>query len=308
MIRVPTVLILGAGASTPFGYPVGGELTDRIKKELRPDQPGQLYHDLISAGFSSDLLLRFRNELRYSQRRSIDSFLENWETEFMDVGKAAIAASLIRHEDRDKVIDEPNWYSRFFSEITDESIFPENRLGIVTFNYDRSLEYYLLRCLPSAYHVAEAEAVKWVSQMRIVHMYGSLGSLPELSAGGRAYGESGTAATLAAAKEIHLVRRSATSQSFNDARNLMKGAERIIVLGFGFEKNNLARLGMMDFAKSAEIIATLYKVCPVDEKRIKATHPEFDIHAEPTYEPQECIEWFEGDALKFMENRGIGDP
>src|SRR5205814_8426766 len=67
MISVPTVLVLGAGASAPFGYPVGSALTERIKNELRPKQPGQLHHDLISAGFSDDLLLRFRDQLRYSQ-------------------------------------------------------------------------------------------------------------------------------------------------------------------------------------------------------------------------------------------------
>lgn len=308
MISVPTVLVLGAGASAPFGYPVGSVLTEQIKSELRPNQPGQLHHELISAGFSADLLLKFRDELRYSQRASIDAFLEDWEADFMDVGKAAIAASLIRHEDRDKVVDEPNWYRRLFAEMTDEKDFSKNQLHIVTFNYDRSLEYFLLRCLPSRHHVTQAEAVKWVSQMKIIHMYGSLGGLPELCAGGRAYGESGAAATLAAAKEIHLIRGSETPASFVDARNLMKNAERIIVLGFGFEKQNLARLGLMDFAKAAQVFATLYKVFPVDEMRIKTTHPGFDKHAELSYEVQPYIDWFKGDALKFMEKHGIKDP
>lgn len=307
MITTKTCLILGAGASAPFGYPVGGALTERIKTELRPDKPGQLHHELVSAGFSADLLLGFRDELRYSQRPSIDAFLEDWEADFMEVGKAAIAASLIRHEDRDKVVDEPNWYRRLFADMTDEKDFAKNQLGIVTFNYDRSLEYFLLRCLPSRHHVPQSEAVKWISQMRIIHMYGSLGGLPELCVGGRTYGESGTAATLAAAKEIHLVRGVETPASFIEARSLMKEAERIIVLGFGFEKQNLSRLGLMDFAKTARISATLYNVFPVDEKRIKATHPERDERA-IRYEYDEiepAIDWFKGHALKFMENHGI---
>src|SRR5712675_414174 len=152
MITNKTCLVLGAGASAPFGYPTGNALTERIKKELLPDRPGQLHHDLINAGFSPDTLLSFRNELRYSQRSSVDAFLEDWEADFMEVGKAAIAASLIRHEDRDKIVDDPNWYRRLFSEMTDEGDFSANKLGIVTFNYDRSLEYFFLRCLPSRYH------------------------------------------------------------------------------------------------------------------------------------------------------------
>ncbi len=311
MISIPTVLVLGAGASAPFGYPVGSALTERIKDELRPNQPGQLHHDLISAGFSAGLLLRFRDELRYSQRPSIDAFLEDWEADFMDVGKAAIAASLIRHEDRDKVVDEPNWYRRLFAEMTDEKDFSNNQLRIVTFNYDRSLEYFLLRCLPSRYHVSRAKVLKWLSQKPIIHLYGSLGGLPGMCKNGRAYGKSGTAAILSAAKEIHLVRGSATPASFTEARNLMKEAQRIIFLGFGFERNNADRLGIEELPESTEVFATLFKVCPVDERLIKRASKKSEMPDEPTYETDYLglsFEWFKGDALKFMEKHGVKDP
>jgi hypothetical protein len=312
MIRVPTVLVLGAGASAPFGYPVGGALTERIKAELGPDKPGQLYQDLTAAGFSSDELFRFRNQLRYSQRPSIDAFLEDWEADFMEVGKAAIAASLIRHEDRDKVVDNPNWYRRLFAEMTDEKDFSENKLSIVTFNYDRSLEYFFLRCLPARHHVPLTDAVNLLAQMQIIHLYGSLGGLPEMCESGRAYGESGTASILSAAKEIHLVRGSESPATFTEARNLMKEAKRIICLGFGFEKKNALRLGIGDFVESAEIFATLFKVCPVDERNIKAapseTIPSREWSYESTFTADQSFEWFRGDALKFMETHGIEDP
>ena len=314
MIRIPTVLILGAGASAPFGYPVGGSLTERIKAELRPDKPGQLQRNLISAGFSPDELLKFRNELRYSQRPSIDAFLEDWATDFMEVGKAAIAASLIRHEDRDKVVDEPNWYRRLFAEMTDEKNFSENELRIVTFNYDRSLEYFFLRCLPSRHHVPQTEAVKWLTEKPIIHLYGSLGGLPELCENGRAYGESGTASILSAAKEIHLVRGSESPPAFAEAHKIMKEAKRIIVLGFGFEKKNVDRLRIADFVESTDIFATLFKVCPVDERLIKCAPKErekpgpVELSYETIIDPELRFEWFRGDALKFMEKYGIQDP
>jgi len=316
MILERTVLILGAGASAPFDYPVGAALTERVKKELRPDQPGRLHHELIKAGFRPKLLRDFRDHLRYSQRPSIDSFLEDWEKEFMKVGKAAIAASLIRHEDRERIVDEPNWYRRLFNEMTDGKDFSSNQLSIVTFNYDRSLEYFFLRALPSRYHVPETQAVKWLSQLPIIHLYGSLGALPELSRGGRPYGETepeGIAEAIAAgAKGIQLARGGVAPETFARAREWMGKAQRIIVIGFGFEQINRERLGITDFVENAQIFATLFNVSPVDERRFKTVAKKSKKHAEYDYDlrvrDDEDIEWFKGDALKFMEKHGIADP
>ena len=105
--------------------------------------------------------------------------------------------------------------------------------------------------------------------------------------------------------------------SFDAAHKLMGWAERIVILGFGFDKVNCSRLGIMDYANSTdptgnrEIIATLFNVCPVDERRIKATHPECQTGGAAHYPGENVepfIEWFDGDALSFMEKHGIEDP
>ena len=199
MITTRTCLVLGAGASAPFGYPVGAALTESIKSELNPSQPSRLKNDLMSAGFSSERLMLFRDALRYSQRLSIDAFLEDWKEDFMDVGTAAIAASLIRWEDPDVVIDQPNWYRRLFHEMTDGDDFSKNLLRIVTFNYDRSLEFFFYWALQGRYRISGEEAAKWFAKFPIVHMYGNLGSLPGLFVDGRLYGEKGTPAIISAA-------------------------------------------------------------------------------------------------------------
>jgi hypothetical protein len=151
-------------------------------------------------------------------------------------------------------------------------------------------------------------------------MYGSLGGLPGLSVEGRAYGEKGIPAILSSANSIHLVRSGSPPASFDQAKKMMQWAERIVILGFGFDRINCERLGIMDFARLRDglaernIEATLFKVCPVDEKRIKAIHlglEESDEHAEVRYAEEGetgWIEWFDGDALSYMENHGIEPP
>ena len=226
----------------------------------------------------------------------------------MDVGKAAIAASLMRHENQEWIVDSPDWYRRLFSEMTDAKSFSANQLGIVTFNYDRSLEYFFTRCLPSRYHVTPEKAVEWFSKIPIVHLYGSLGALPEYSSTGRAYGKGGSDAIIAASQGIHLARGGADPETFATARQMMSKASRIIVIGFGFEKINSARLGLMEFASSAQIYATTYKMCRVDQAVIQATHPPYKTPDEPEYSEDPYVEWFDGNALAFMEHHGIANP
>jgi hypothetical protein len=106
MITTPTVLILGAGASAPFGYPVGSDLTEQIKLYSTPGQWLQIL--LREAGFFDEQISKFRDALRKSQRPSIDAFLETYEEDFMEIGKTAIAAVLMDHEKPDTLIDHPN--------------------------------------------------------------------------------------------------------------------------------------------------------------------------------------------------------
>ncbi|MEJ5260180.1 MAG: hypothetical protein WHS88_08335 [Anaerohalosphaeraceae bacterium] len=51
---------------------------------------------------------------------------------------------------------------------------------MITFNYDRSFEYYFLCALAAKYKVPAQEAARIFSNLRIVHVYGQLGELPEL--------------------------------------------------------------------------------------------------------------------------------
>ena len=121
-----------------------------LKKEIinRVAKPNdKRWKALIEAGQDRGHLEDFVNTLRESGQASIDAFLAH-HAEFMEVGKAAIAAILIGRERRDALFApaEDHWYQYVWSYLQDAgaAAFGENKLTVVTFNYDRSLERFLI--------------------------------------------------------------------------------------------------------------------------------------------------------------------
>jgi hypothetical protein len=102
MIRQPTVLILGAGASAPFGFSLGSTLSEQIQRG-NLDDDSMFAQDLCSAGVPPDYLKlgyvrQFAAELRAAARYSIDEFLPQ-QPGYRQVAKLAIAQTLISQVD-----------------------------------------------------------------------------------------------------------------------------------------------------------------------------------------------------------------
>ena len=83
MITKPTVLVLGAGTSIPYGYPSGvGLVKDIIQHISNTD-----WRELFSAyGVSVSEMESLKSELYLSQKLSIDAFLE-YRPEFLRIRK-----------------------------------------------------------------------------------------------------------------------------------------------------------------------------------------------------------------------------
>ena len=113
MIEEPTVLILGAGASVPYGYPTGKELVDSVI---------DTHLTLVDFGASKSNVEEFTTDLRRSAVDSIDAFLER-RREWLDLGKLAIAVFLMRAEREDNLHSTTgdNWY-RFLMNRVDAGI------------------------------------------------------------------------------------------------------------------------------------------------------------------------------------------
>src|SRR5262245_16986183 len=92
MIRTPTTLILGAGASVHLGFPTGNGLKQIICDNLGnsgSDGFAQL-QEIVGRLGETQGITRFRDTLARSGTRSIDTFLER-RRDLMRIGKLAIA-------------------------------------------------------------------------------------------------------------------------------------------------------------------------------------------------------------------------
>jgi hypothetical protein len=280
MITEETVLILGAGASMTYGFPSGKQLKALIWEQLRRDNTD--IYPIIDVNTNNSKSIQmykafaqeFRDNLMLSPDESIDSFLEYHEN-YRQIGKLLITIILLRYEKRlflfdqwlsyliNKNIDsntpirfsDGHWYQLLFNQMCKDCKFEDfsikNKVSIITFNYDRSLEYYLLTCLHAKYKRSIRECAEILKNIPILHIYGKLGELPELSPDPKTaipYDNLNnrflTHYLQTAENSIKIIHdpNTHTSPEFQEAQNLIIKATRIYFLGFGFLKENLKRL------------------------------------------------------------------
>ena len=263
MITIPTVLVLGAGASCPYGFPTAKQLRNDICDAFSSrDAPGSRLLGDNSA--PAKKFLEFREAFWKSGTSSVDAFLKG-RPEFLDVGKLAIAYCLIPYEDEKNLYDpsEPDrhWYLHLSERLNlsfDE--FEHNNLSIVTFNYDRSLEHYLFTSLLNWHGRLLDDCIEKFAKLPIIHVYGQLGKIPYPQLGCRQYLPFGgdekkvSGAVVGASEGITLLHEQASDLS--EARKLLTAAERICFLGFSYQLLNLKRL-QLDSSSQRQVFGTV---------------------------------------------------
>jgi hypothetical protein len=244
MITTTTVFILGAVASIPYGFPSGGELLTKICQK-RPEEYTRF-------GCRENHTAEFLNALRGSDYNSVDAFLEH-RPAFMDVGKIAIAWHLVTCENAGHLSGD--WYAYLLNNKLDCSLeeLGRNRFSVITFNYDRSFEHYLFKCLCHRSGRSKDDVAQVINKIPVIHVHGRLGYLPWQEADSlvkRDYttDESGVKVAASGIKSIS-EKSLEESEEFRQAHELMEKADRICVLGFGYHKDNMRRL-LVPLAKS----------------------------------------------------------
>lgn len=140
-----TVFVTGAGASAPYGFPLGMQLAGGIIGWLQQPQSLEL---LKPFGLEREQIISFAESLQQSGRQSVDAFLEH-RPEYIQIGKLAIANSLIQCEQLPMLFGRSDsWLDYLFNRTNCPfEKFGQSGIAFITFNYDRSPEqyFYLLK-------------------------------------------------------------------------------------------------------------------------------------------------------------------
>lgn len=244
------VLIVGAGASRPFGLPTGRQLIDNILKSATNDR-SRTYTLLGKRGHSHEDIVSFASSLQIGNWKSIDEMLGH-NKKFERIGKDVIAACLLECEACAKLFPpyapHLNWYA-----VLADNLINHQRdwdcTTIVTFNYDRTLDEYLLTVLTERFGPSFGNRL--FAKVRPLHVHGSLGPI-------RLFAQNRCAPSVVcpttrtpriaeiskSARTLKIIHEAVDdSPEFRKARGIISKADRLYFLGFGFHSDNMRRLG-----------------------------------------------------------------
>jgi hypothetical protein len=302
VIQRKTVLVLGAGASEPFGFPIGKKLVKMIVEDLTNPEGTETGKILINYGFDSATLKEFATNLHFSQRNSVDAFLEH-RPQFLEVGKAAIVTKLISFEKRDVLFQNGNWYRYLFQALNASfESFEKNNLAIITFNYDRSLEFYLLMALKHAYGKSEEECAAKIASIPIIHLHGKMGEMLSINEKFREYSPNVNQDSVKlASSQIKIIHENIDAEpQFVTAHKLIMDAETICFLGFGYDRTNIKRLfpAIQMFFKK-RIFGSAYRLTRAEVDSVKRMLGPRDF-AEVDYVGYDCLEFLRNYPILFQ--------
>ena len=254
MLTKQTVFILGAGASVPYGYPTGAGLKQLICFNL-----GYFLDQLIPREkFEKDYTDKIkRNSVEFIQKFSeapgdfIDRFLEkNAKVHFIpETGRTLIALSILDAEKKSNFIyDEAgediasDLYKKLFL-LMDEKLrgpdayleFKKNKINFITFNYDRSLEYFLYKSLIQTYGSIDFKKHRPLDLIpfKFIHVYGKIDNFPWEDPPGFEYkAEYGVSDIIRVAGNLKLIHER-DDVFLNEIKELIREAKNIFFLGFG---------------------------------------------------------------------------
>lgn len=283
MITRSTVLILGAGASQPYGFTSGGELRSAIIETLSTNTtPGFLA--LTQCGHKPDDLAEFRRLLLESTVPTIDEFLDA-QPNFNDLGRRTICNEILSREQPNQLTSRHKgaWYSLFWDAIRtkERSVFRENKLSIITYNYDRSLENFLNVVSNAFWRNDHAEAGKTLKSLVIHHVYGCISPPPWEGQSIRGYLlKKPTAEELRlAADRIRVPAAPPPTGENSEIHSLVTRAERVYFLGFGYHDDNMAHLPLKHLemlgkgSSQLPVQGTAHGMRPRDVARVNSKYP-----------------------------------
>lgn len=285
MARALTTLVLGAGSSCPYGFPSGVELRSRILK-----LSDRIDIFAFAAKKNRRQAQHFLDIFTRSQLNSIDSFLAK-NPEFSEIGKTAIAMVLLHCENESLFLSEDikdHWYRYLVNSISPHSWdeLDLSWLTIISFNYDRSLRFYLHDAFKNMYQKSDEEVQEKLHRLQIHYVYGAL--THKLAAYGKYnpnsaeyYDEDseGDENYIYADFQRMYSELRVIPEGRNDdihlekIRNVLLASSKICILGFGFDPTNIERINESGAFGTVEqpkrVVATTKGMTTAESERAK---------------------------------------
>lgn len=277
MIKEKTVFILGAGANKPYGFPTGNELREQICRNSYKNIVSKIPKNdrgYISEYYKEevqDKLESFTSIFFKSSTPSIDLFLSR-NIVYADIGKLSIIVEILEAEKdskfrEDMVVKDQDWYSYLFHFMTKEIVtnenykdFSSNNVSFITFNYDRSLEFFLHESFINSFNgeIDKKSLNDEFNKIYFAHVFGIVAPLP-------LYDEMPKDTTLEyrakytidkamfLRRNIKLIHEG-TQQDISEIKSKIREANRIFFLGFGFANENLEILELPKILNNSQKI------------------------------------------------------
>lgn len=256
MINKFAVFILGAGASQPYGFPTGQGLKDRIVSQFRKVDSSPYWDWLERHSVQKSWAEKFAHAFARSGKKTIDSFLAEYPNG-TPAGKALISLVIQPCENENQLIYGPgdipidgkppgDWYLELIQRMSPIKDFEHNQVAFITFNYDRSLEHRLILAIQNSLGIDVKEAYEKFSKIPVVHIHGVIAPLHNpVQIQGMPYGIEPSHEVIQAGINNILditTDKEKVERNYQTARSLIKKADRIYVLGFGFDPQMAIRL------------------------------------------------------------------
>ncbi len=274
-----TVFVLGAGASSPYGFPLGKDLRKDILELL---DIASIQNTYKQRGFKDSHIQDFMRTLKFSEHKTIDETISK-RPQFRDIARWSIMDTILRKEVEDNLFNQDNWYSTFFDRlglnIKDNSL---NKLTVITFNYERSLEHYLKTKIEISVPEHEVDiCLENYNKIQFIHPHGSFGPLDQLKYGEFPSDEDGLQSI---SQSLGFVSDSFDeSKDFKLAHGAIKNAFKVYIIGFGYDKRTIERIwGHYDYGNQL-IQGTVYGIDPNNIEEINRLIPSLsymDVHTD----------------------------
>ncbi len=276
MLRQPTLFVIGAGASKELHFPLGSDLLGALSELFnferdtfgvwRGPDAFRMLANAYSAQQSVDPNLLFEKAIFIRSKirglaKSIDQLIYTYSKDelFVTVAKlgiaqiisAAEATHLPKLQNHLPIQEQPwggnNWLRTFCSHYFagyHRSDAPRlyDDVSFVSFNYDRCIEYALLRATAHHFHLNDDQAFDALKRVKIEHPYGSLGELPTgRAAVSHSFGTPQTNETLLSmARNLKTFTEGTVGENTKEKiGKLIENSRSIVCLGFGYNAMNV---------------------------------------------------------------------